>query len=263
MVCIQKKISVTIITMCVTATAASCASSSLEKRTDAAGRIEQITVLKKGSATGRLAFEYDKSGRTASVKKYIPSRETPVASRIFTYDQLGRLKFQSHHAVQTDKGKTIDDIWIESFYYNSSGQLLKTETSFKSAYSIALHTTPLLVAKYFYSNNRLSAIRLDAGLFRANAAISYDNGSPSEIDYKKSNFNRQGGNYVMTQHTLFSMERGHPVRARDVIGAKDITQAEDVKSAYAAAKMGELLKKVEYSADVSVLLSDLTNQWAR
>jgi hypothetical protein len=234
-----------------------CGSGRIIKHYTPKGILQDIEILDKGSVSHKILFEYDSAGRITKAQKFKNTQRIPVAVRIITYDQNGKLRILSHKSTNE---KRIDDIWVESFFYNYSGELLRAETSYKSSYSIANNKTPLLITRYLYANGRSVQINADGGVFKKEAVLRYKKNSISQLDFKRFSIDKDGKKTKTNMNILFDMNAGKPAGGVNLASKASLSKKEALKI-FKDEKIDELLKRLDYAQDYRHLLSDIESQW--
>lgn len=240
-----------------------CGSVSVVRQHNEKGFIREVQVREKGLPRLTILFDYDGADRVTSVSKMLPARKTPAAVRSLIYDAQGRLKIHAHRETLRQGNRDVEDIWVESFFYGYSGELIRSETSFKSAFSIARSKTPLLVTRYFYDEGLLRRCTMQGGVFRSEALLDYKKSDVYRIEYKKSSYRRQEKRFEPELHLEFRMEDGVPVRAKNLMTGTALSSRKEAVNIFRVELIEESLRRLAYSSDIKLLLSDLERSWTR
>lgn len=237
-----------------------CGSGRIIKHYTPNGALQEIQIMDKGSVSQKILFEYDSAGRIIKAQKFKNSQKLPVAIRIITYDQNGKLRMLSHKSTGEIQNKRIEDIWVESLFYNYSGELTRAETSYKSSYSIAGNKTPLLITRYFYTNGRNVQINANGGIFKKEAVLSYKKNSISRLEFKKILIDKDGKKIKTNMNILFDMSSGKPTGGVNLASRASLSK-KDALGIFNDEKIDEMLKKPEYAQDYRRILTDIESQW--
>ncbi len=240
-----------------------CSSTRIVKNYSDKGAVTDITVYEKDAVKSRIVFEYDQAGRVVTVSRFPGSETQASAARTFVYDFYGKLAFQTHRSLETADGKTMEDAWVESFFYGYTGELVRSESSYKSSYAISHHRSPLVVTAYTYSNNVLEKISVDGGVFRKDLSISYADEVPSEIEYREQALNRNTYALETTIYARFFLKKGMPSKADDRLTGTLITDKKAVRKLYEDAEVVEIINKPLHAASLESLLKDIESDWTR
>lgn len=240
-----------------------CGSVTVVRQHNEKGFIREVKVQERGVPRLALLYDYDAADRVISVLKMLPGRKTPAAVRSLVYDSQGRLKIHAHRETFRQGNEDVEDIWVESFFYGYSGELIRSETSFKSAFSISRSKTPLLVTRYFYDEGLLRRCTMQGGVFRSEALLDYKKSDVYRIDYKKASYRRQEKRFEPELHLEFRIKDGVPVRAINLLTGKALSSRKEAVNAFREEKIEESLRRLAYSSDIKSLLSDLERSWIR
>jgi len=238
-----------------------CSSVIIEKQYAPDGAVTEIRALEKGVQKFRIVFKYDQAARISTVSKYLTSESKPSGVRSFSYDFQGRLRIQSHRGIHQWDGKTAEDIWVESFFYKNTGELIKTETSYKSSLSIALHKTPLVVTQYFYKEGRIERIIISGGIYRKELTLTYKGKNVSKIDYIRLLFKSGSKKYEPDTHLDLFLKSGEPYKADYRLTGKSAGSKKVAIKIFENAGIAEALKKPEYALNIRELAAGLESEW--
>ncbi len=238
-----------------------CSSSKIVKRYTGTGAIHEIIAMEEDSVKYRIVFEYDQSGRISSVSKYLSSEKKPAGVRTFSFDGQGKLRLQSHRETHIKDGRAAEDSWVESYFYNNSGDLVRTEASYKSSLSIALHKTPLVVTHYYYKGGRIEKIIVYGGLVKKELALAYRGSEFTGLEYGLFSFSIQDKKYTPSVRMSFNLKRGEPYQAQNRLTGAPVTAKKEILKIYADEKIADVLKQPELSQNVQKLLETLEKDW--
>lgn len=239
-----------------------CASYRTVRITGDDGRLREIQYLVKGAATGRILLEYDAAGRLSkATRQSLPGGETLI-TRTFTYDQAGRLRIQTHRAREARTGAAVEDAWVESFFYGSGGELIRTETSYKSSHSIARNRTPLVITRFTYNDGEPAKILQDGTVFRREISLVYAGKELSTVEMVLLSPVRSRWKLEPSRHLVFKMDGNMPSRAEDRLGGSVARSAEEARSLYLEHGLDTVIETPVYAATVQDLPERLASLWA-
>jgi hypothetical protein len=250
----QKKIIplVSISLICIT-----CSSVEIIKNYGEKGHLKEIRVLEKNNLKYNIIFEYNKKGMVKKISKFMPPSEKPFVTRRFKYNRLGKLRLQYYQGIKTENDKTFNDIWVESFFYNRTNNLIRIETALKSSYSIAKHKTPFKTTRYYYSYQNLDKIRINGVTFSKEILLTYEKNSLSKIQYKLFLLNRKNRRFELKKNLQFFYKKNTPMRLEDLISKSEITSVEKIKGILRDEEVDIPMKKLKYSSDLKFLIDDM------
>ncbi len=238
-----------------------CASYKTVRITGDDGRLREIHFIEKGAVTGRIVLEYDTAGRLSKASKLAsPGGETLIA-RTFSYDQAGRLRIQAHRARETREGKPVDDVWVESFFYGSGGELVRTETSFKSSYSIVRNRTPLVITRFSYNDGVPVKILTNGTVFRMEISLSYSGKDLSKVEMVLFSPVKARQKREPSRHLLFTMDGDRPSRAEDRISGSVVKSREETRLLFEQHGLDTAIDMPGYAASIQELPERLAGLW--
>ena len=234
-----------------------CSSVEIIKNYGEKGQLREIRVLEKNNLKYKIIFEYNKKGTVKKISKFIPPNEKPFVTRRFKYNRHGKLRLQYYQGLKTENNKTLNDIWVESFFYNRTNNLIRIETALKSSYSIAKHKTPFKTTRYYYSYHNPDKIRINGVTFRKEILLTYEKNNLSRIHYKLFLLNRKSRRFELQKNLQFFYKKNTPVRFEDLINKSKITSVETIKGILRDEEVNIPLKKLKYSSDLKFLIDDI------
>jgi hypothetical protein len=234
-----------------------CSSIKIIKSYGEKGHVSEIRVLEKDNLKYTVIFDYNKKGKVKKISKFIPSSDKPVITRRFKYNRLGKLRLQYYQGLKTENNKTIQDIWVESFFYNRTNNLIRIETALKSSYSIARHKTPFKTTRFYYSYGNLDKIKINGVTFRKEILLAHEKNNLSKIQYKLLLLNRKSRRFELKKNLRFFYKKAKPVRTEDLINKSTLTSAESIKGILRDEEVHIPLEKLKYSSDLKFLIYDI------
>ncbi|HSV96408.1 MAG TPA: hypothetical protein VLM75_05660 [Spirochaetota bacterium] len=225
------------------------------------GRLREIHFVEKGVVTGRISLEYDAAGRLSKASRLTSPGGETLITRTFSYDQTGRLRIQSHRAREIRDGSSIDDAWVESFFYGSGGDLVRTETSFKSSHSIARNRTPLVITRFSYIDGILVKILVDGTVFRREVSLAYRGKELSSVEMLFLSPVKSRQRLKSSRHLLFTMDGGRPSRAEDRLAGTTIKSRDEARLLFAEHGLDALIETPGYAASIQDLPGRLASLW--
>jgi len=225
------------------------------------GRLREIQFLEKGVPAGRILLEYDAAGRLSKASKLSSPDGQSLITRTFSYDQAGRLRIQSHRAREVRDGTRIEDAWVESFFYGSGGDLVRTETSFKSSHSIARNRTPLAITRFSYNDGVIAKILVDGTVFRREVSLFYEGKDLSSVGMLLLVPAGQQRKLQPSRHLVFTMDGDRPSRAEDRLAGKAVKSGEEARRLFAEYGLDALIETPGYAASIQDLPDRLASLW--
>ncbi len=225
------------------------------------GRLREIHFVEKGVVTSRIVLEYDSTGRLAKASKLASPAGETLITRTFSYDQAGRLRIQSHRAREIRNGSPIDDAWVESFFYGNGGDLVRTETSFKSSHSIARNRTPLVITRFSYIDGSTVKILVDGTVFRREVSLAYRGKGLSSVEMVFLSPVKSKRRLEPERHLLFTMNGDWPSRAEDRLAGTTIKSRDEARRLFTDHGLDALIKTPGYAASIQDLPGRLAEIW--
>lgn len=220
-------------------------------------RLHEIRVTEGGAIKYTLSFTYSSKGTVTKIAQFIPTREKPILTRKFRYTRHGKLRMQYYERWIPGKDDSVQDVWVESFFYNRTQKLIRTETALKSSYSISRKKTPYITTRYYYRDHRPGRIVVNGGTFRKEIMLDYEKKTPTHIEYKLFILNRRTRRFELQKHLRFSFENTSPCRLEDIRAQSEITDEEMIKLVLREEEVYTPLKNLRYASDFENLLQDL------
>ncbi|HNU92786.1 MAG TPA: hypothetical protein PKO25_13015 [Spirochaetota bacterium] len=239
-----------------------CSSYKTVRITGEDGRLREARYLEKGAAIGRILMEYDAAGRPSrATRQSLPGGETLI-TRTFSYDQAGRLRIQTHRAPGAPGGGPAEDAWVESFFYGIGGELIRTETSYKSSHSIARNRTPLVITRFSYNDGGLSGIIQDGTVFRRESTLRYDGKSLVSVEMLFLSRLKSRWKLEPSRHLIFKMDGDRPLRAEDRLAGGAVIHRDEAVSLFAEHGLDAAIDTPAYAAGIRDLPDRLILLWA-
>jgi hypothetical protein len=220
-------------------------------------QLQEIRVMEGGVLKYTLSFTYSPKGTVKKIAQFIPTREKPILIREFRHTRHGKLRIQYYERWIPGKDDSVQDVWVESFFYNRMQKLIRTETALKSSYSISRNKTPYITTRYYYRDHRPGRIVVNGGTFRKEIMLDYENKTPTHIEYKLFILNRRTRRFELQKHLRFSFENTSPCRLEDMKAQSEITDEEKIKLVLREEEVYTPLKNLRYASDFKNLLQDL------
>jgi len=220
-------------------------------------RLQEIRVMEGGVLTYTLSFTYSAQGTVKKIAQFIPTREKPILVRKFRHTRHGKLRIQYYERWIPGKDDSVQDVWVESFFYNRTQKLIRTETALKSSYSISRKKTPYITTRYYYRDHRPGRIVVNGGTFRKEIMLEYEKKTPARIEYKLFILNRRTRRFELQKQLRFSFENRSPCRLEDMRAQSEITNEEKIKLVLREEEVYTPLKNLRYASDFKNLLHDI------
>ena len=234
-----------------------CSSIKIIKSYGDKGNVSEIRVVERDNLKYTVIFDYTKKGKVKKITQFVPTSEKPVVTRSFKYNRYGKLRLQYYQGLKTENDKTLKDIWVESFFYNRTNNLIRIETALKSSYSIAKHKTPFKTTRFYYRYGNLEKIKINGVTFRKEIVLTYEKNNLSRIEYKLLLLNRKSRRFELKKNLRFFYKKLKPVRSEDLINKATTTSAEAVMAIVRDEEVHIPLKKLKYSSDARSLIYDI------
>ncbi len=211
----------------------------------------------------RLAFtihyEYDAAGRTTRMRKLSHPQNREIADCGLYYDQTGRLKMFALQQTITRSGRSLEDNRVKSFYYNASGGLVRTEASYKSAYSIAMNRSPLTVIDYHYAGKRIEWIGIEGGPTAGEAVLSYDGNDIDTIEYKGYTAGRDGRE--LARHIRYTIRGAGASSAKNLFRSGPSLSRKRMMRIFRDEKLFDALDTLMKAGNTPVIIREIEEEW--
>ncbi len=236
-----------------------CASTKIDKTYSKTGKLTEIRVISKDRVKEKILLEYDTAARLISLSKQLPPSDNFTLRKRFYYDTQGKLRIQSHTEENTPGSQGTKDAWVESFFYDVTGRLYRTETSHKSSYTIARYKTPLLVTRYHYGNGRITKVIIEAGVFKKELLFRYKGAKLNKIDFVLMVPDKDRRRFTQKRSIVLTMDGITPEGAVDKsAGAVSLKKDEYIKF-FHDENIAVIIQRPSYARDQKVLIDHLVD----
>jgi hypothetical protein len=194
------------------------------------GSVKEINIIEKDNLKYKIIFEYDSGKNQVNITRNRPDEKAPVTSVRIKYDSAERIRlFSFSNSIGSGKAASVDK-WVESYFYNNTGNLIKIETSYKSSYSISKNKTALITALYTYTAGNVSGIKINGGTFKKEINIVYPQKDAAIIEYKLFSINwknKKGPELI--KHFQIKLKNSNPDEGRNLAANADLKDDEAVR----------------------------------
>lgn len=240
---------------------ADCGSYRTSRRYGDDGALRELLAYRGMGLAFTIHYEYDAAGRTVRMRKLSPSHRRALADCSFYYDQMGRLKMFACRQTVTQGGRSFEDSRVESFYYNASGGLIRTEASYKSAYSIALNKSPLSVIDYHWAGGKVQRIMIAHGLVAGEATLAYDGREIDGLEYRGYTAGREGR--ALAHHIRYSVRGAGASSAKNLLRDGPSLSRKRMMGIFREEKLADALDALLKAGNTPLVIREIENGWLK
>ncbi len=225
------------------------------------GALHELRAYRGTRLAFTIRYEYDAAGRTTRMRKLSHPQKREIADCGLYYDQTGRLKMFALQQTITRGGHSVEDNRVKSFYFNSSGGLVRTEASYKSAYSIAMNRSPLTVIDYRYAGERIERISIEGGPIYGEAVLSYDGDEIDTIEYKGYTAGRDGRE--LARHIRYSIRGAGASSAKNLLRSGPSLSRKKMMRIFREEKLADALDTLMKAGNTPVIIREIEEEWLK
>ena len=225
------------------------------------GALRELLAYRGTGLAFTIRYEYDAAGRTVRMSKASPSQRHSLADCSFYYDQMGRLKMFACRQTIARGGRSFEDSRVKSFYYNASGGLVRTEASYKSAYSIALNKSPLSVIDYHHAGGKIQRITIAHGRIAGEATVGYDGGEIRRLEYRGYTAGREGR--TLAHHIRYSVRGAGALSAKNLLRDGPSLSRKQMMRIFREEKLADALETLMRAGNTPLVIREIEQSWLR
>ncbi len=217
------------------------------------GELKELDFKNKDGIQQKINFNHNRSQRILLIEQINQANKVKTMEMKVRYAPDGRITFIAKKTFAQEASK--NEAEFDSFSYSKSGEVIRVETSYKSAFSISKHNTALITAQYKYQSGILAEIVENGGTFKKIIKPEYSGEDLKSLDFSLYIYQPKTRTFEKTKDIRFFFSEGAVRKATDKQLKKEHGRSE-ARRLFMEENAGRPLYKMRYGTTISEFLKN-------
>ncbi len=217
------------------------------------GELKELDFKNNDGIQQKINFNHNRSQRIILIEQTNQANKIKTMEMKVRYAPDGRITFIAKKTFAQEASK--NEAEFDSFSYSKSGEVIRVETSYKSAFSISKHNTTLITAQYKYQSGILAEIVENGGTFKRIIKPEYSGGNLKALEFTFYMYQPKTRTFEKTKDMRFFFSGGAVRKATDTQLKKNYGTSE-AQRIFMEDNVGRFLQKMRYGTTISEFLKN-------